>query len=333
MFNVSFASNYTGAARVLLFLHTPVLRSSLLLSSLISNSESWVGLTKKQVNDLKSVDEELFRNIFSNDQSKAHSKTPLELFYLETGSIPIRYILMSRRLNFLWYLIHQKEESLLSNFFLAQCEDPTKGDWVSQVKEDMKVLNIELTFESIKTYSKDAFKLLVKNQIRKAALAGLKEIQETHSKSKKMDYSELKMQEYLLPDNGMTNKEKSFAFSARVQMLDVKCNFKFGKSDLRCSLGCDSNEDQEHLLHCPALNNDDITAVPKYQDIFSNNHMKVKKVTQILMRKYTKFMKMKATVHGQSSQTKFSAAKSKDTVNDVDNLIVNVVNCLDLELE
>ena len=50
------------------------------------------------------------------------------------------------------------------------------------------------------------------------------------------------------------------------------------------------------------------------------------------MRKYTKFMKMKPTVHGQSSQTKFSAAKSKDTVNDVDNLI-NVVYCFDLELQ
>ena len=71
------------------------------------------------------------------------------------------------------------------------------------------------------------------------------------------------MQEYLLPNNGMTNKEKSFAFSARTQTLDVKCNFKSGKSDLRCSMGCDSNEDQEHLLLCPALNDDGLSAVPK----------------------------------------------------------------------
>ena len=42
-----------------------VLRLSLLLSSLISNSESLVGLTKKQITELESVDEELFRNIFS----------------------------------------------------------------------------------------------------------------------------------------------------------------------------------------------------------------------------------------------------------------------------
>ena len=59
--------------------------------------------------------------------------------------------------------------------------------------------------------------------------------------------------------------------------------------------------------------------------------MKVKKVTQVLMGQYAKFTKMKATVHGQSSQTKSSAAKSEDSVNNVKN--VNTVNCTDLELE
>ena len=131
----------------------------------------------------------------------------------------------------------------------------------------------------------------------------------------------------------MTNKEKSFAFTARAQMLEVKCNFKSGKSDLKCSLGCDSNEDQEHLLHCPVLNDDGPTAGPKYEEIYSSNQMKVKKVTQILRRKYNKFLKMKATVHGQSSQTKSSAAKSDDSVNDVNTVVVDIVDYSDLELE
>ena len=61
--------------------------------------------------------------------------------------------------------------------------------------------------------------------------------------------------------------------------------------------------------------------------------MKVKKVTQILMRKYNKFMKMKATVHGQSPQTKSSAAKSDDSVNVVNTVVVDIVDCSDLELE
>ena len=311
-----------------------VLRSSLLLSSLISNSESWVGLTKSQISDLEAVDEELFRNIFPIDQEKAHSKTALELFYLETGSIPIRYILMSRRLNFLWYLVHQKEDSLLHNFFRAQCDDPIKGDWVSQVKEDMKCLSINMSVDDLKLFSKDKFKELVKKHVRAAAFSGLKEIQETHSKSMKLEYKEMMMQGYLSPISGMTNKEKSFAFSARAQMLKgIKNNFRQGQSDIKCSLGCDKTEDQEHLLQCPALSdNEEIQA--NYNDIYSDNMLKIRKITQILMKKFTKFTTLKSTVHGQSPKTESSAAESEDKVNDVNDIVdPNIVNVSDLELE
>ena len=40
-------------------------------------------------------------------------------------------------------------------------------------------------------------------------------------------------------------------------MIDLKCNFKFGKSDLKCSLGCDQDETQQHLFDCPALDDVD----------------------------------------------------------------------------
>ena len=230
--------------------------------------------------------------------------------------------------------MHQKEDSLLANFFQAQCEDPTKGDWVSQVKEDMRNLKIEMTFDNIKTFSKDGFKQTVKKHVKAAAFAGLKEIQETHNKSKKLVYNELKMQEYLSSNSGMTIKEKAFAFSARAQMLKVKCNFKTGNPNIKCSLGCDSYEDQEHILNCPVLEDDNLTTISNYSDLFGNNQMKIKMITQALMKKFAKFTNLKSTtmVHGQS-QTKPSAADSaEDIVNDVDDN-VNVIDCSDLELE
>ena len=64
----------------------------LLISSLLSNSESWYNLSVKDVTRLEAVDEALLRKIFS-----AHSKTPKELLYLESGNIPVRFILMTRR--------------------------------------------------------------------------------------------------------------------------------------------------------------------------------------------------------------------------------------------
>ena len=109
------------------------------LSSFLSNSETWYDVTKKEISELESVDEILLRKIFS-----AHSKTPLETLYLESGNIPIRFILMSRRLNFLHYILNEDDESLLRTFFTAKRESPVKGDWVMMVTEDMKELGIDL---------------------------------------------------------------------------------------------------------------------------------------------------------------------------------------------
>ena len=50
-----------------------ILRNSLLLSTLLSNSETWYDITKREISELESVDNILLRKIFS-----AHSKTPLE---------------------------------------------------------------------------------------------------------------------------------------------------------------------------------------------------------------------------------------------------------------
>ena len=88
-----------------------LLRNSLLLSTMVSNSESCYNLTSKEISDLESVDEILLRKVFS-----AHSKTPKETLFLESGNIAIRFILMSRRLNFLHYLLNEVETSLVRKF-------------------------------------------------------------------------------------------------------------------------------------------------------------------------------------------------------------------------
>ena len=102
-----------------------ILRNSLVLSSLISNSESWYNLTSRDISRLEEIDEQMLRKMLF-----AHSKTPIELLYLETGSIPIRFILMSRRLNFLHYILNEDENSLIYQFLMAQSKNPGKYDWV-----------------------------------------------------------------------------------------------------------------------------------------------------------------------------------------------------------
>ena len=93
-------------------------------------------------------------------------------------------------------------------------------------------------------------------------------------------------------------------------------------SDLKCSLGCDSNEDQEHLLRCSALKTDN-DVILNYNDIYSNDQIQIKRLTKTLMKKYEQFIELTSTVHRTSPQTVPSAATSDQTIND-DNIVTNV---------
>ena len=64
------------------------LREAMLLNGILFNSEAWNHITEKQVEILEDVDMMLLRKVM-----KANVKTAKEAFYLETGSLPIRFVM------------------------------------------------------------------------------------------------------------------------------------------------------------------------------------------------------------------------------------------------
>ena len=118
-------------------------------------------------------------------------------------------------------------------------------------------------------------------------------IQATHSKSKNIVYKKLGIQTYLSPDSSLTIKEKSFIFSARARMIDVKANFKVGKTNLRCRKCLKEEETQSHLLECPELMDNSVmigSDIPKYEDLFSTDMDKVEVIGRILLQKFHKLV-------------------------------------------
>ena len=108
-------------------------------------------------------------------------------------------------------------------------------------------------------------------------------------RQKNIVYKNLGLQTYLGPDSSLTIKEKSLIFSARARMLDVKANFKAGKSDLRCRKCLKAEETQRHLLECSELNDNGLmigSNVPKYEDLFSTDLDKVEVIGRILLKKF-----------------------------------------------
>ena len=64
------------------------LRNPILISSMLTNSESWYNITNANIVALQQVDEKLLRGIL-----KSHRMTTRALLYLELGCLPLRYIL------------------------------------------------------------------------------------------------------------------------------------------------------------------------------------------------------------------------------------------------
>ena len=72
-------------------------------------------------------------------------------------------------------------------------------------------------------------------------------------------------------------------------MIDVKGNFKQGKSDILCRKCSVEDEEQSHLHSCQALSDQGIVNsnhLPKYDDLFSQNPLKIEAIGRILMQKY-----------------------------------------------
>ena len=143
-----------------------------------------------------------------------HSKTALELLYLEFGLVPIRFLLMARRIMFLNYILNQEEETLVRDVYDAQIKKPVKGDWTITVKKDMEMLEIK---EDIENISAERLKKVLKAAINKKAFDYLMEKREGHSKSKDLQYDCLKMQSYLKSDSDTTIRDKCCEAQARVR--------------------------------------------------------------------------------------------------------------------
>ena len=112
-----------------------LLRNSLLVSSLLCNSEAWFNLTNSELDLLETVDVTLLRRVLGAPKS-----TSKEMLYMELGLMPLRDMIRQRRLTFLHYLLNQDADSPLFKVLEKQCEMTSSKDWVSSVIKDLEVL-------------------------------------------------------------------------------------------------------------------------------------------------------------------------------------------------
>ena len=72
--------------------------------------------------------------------------------------IPARYQIRRQMQNYLQYILLQPSNSVLARVFVAQKNNPTRGDWVNNIFKHLADYNIKVMFwklkSGIKAYTK-----------------------------------------------------------------------------------------------------------------------------------------------------------------------------------
>ena len=132
------------------FIVAKILRETVFLNSILLNSEAWYSVDKQTIEELEKLDNILLKKIFELPTS-----TPAAFLHLELGTIPIRFVLMIRRLNFLQYILKEQEDSLI---LVAQIENTLKGDWWEAAHHDIVEIGLDMSLSEIQTMSEDSLK-------------------------------------------------------------------------------------------------------------------------------------------------------------------------------
>ena len=172
---------------------------------------------------------------------------------------------------------------------------------------DLEYLEIYLTFEHIKSASRQSFKNIVDEAISIKAHEYLVNKQTKMNKILHISYSELKIQNYM-KSQAVNIQFCKFIFLLRSRMLDVSANFPGTAQELSCPVWKDpsSRDDQEHLLVCPELDDQDIVdQVPTYDDLFTGTLEKQVQVAAIIENKFRvrkKKLRLEKTAPGVGDQ-------------------------------
>ena len=168
------------------------------------------------------------------------------------------------------------------DFFKAQCENPTKGDWVSGVKTIIEASNIKMSFGEISLMSKGRFMNMVENKINLMAFNYLK--QNIKIKGSEINYGEyLTCQQYLLPNNILSIDDQREIFAYRTRMNNLKYNFSNNSESQYCLCKHQILTNQ-HLFNCEYLNNEKSKINLEYDRIFNGTLMEQKAILNIIRK-------------------------------------------------
>ena len=168
----------------------------------------------------------------------------------------------------------------------AQKENTSPGDFSELVEKDKEVLGLQLSDNDISKMTKPTFRKVIKSKTKEAAFTYLKSIKEGHSKMDGLRYDALEKAAYLSSPI-FDSESRRLLLALRTRTVNgIKNDFRGAFVDIKCPLKCGEDDTLQHLLECNVIkihhkSSDIAHSDIKYQDVFSEDVVKQKQVTEL----------------------------------------------------
>ena len=258
------------------FAAASLMRQGMLLGSMLPNAESWINITETDLTNLQKPDTMLQRELLSVSGNPSKAFMSLEL-----GFVPVKYVIMYKRLTFLHYILNENTTSTLKQVYDVLKCDSRRGDFYCLVQKDMKDTEITQNEEEIKQFKEEKWKEYVKHKVTKLALKMLVNENLTKEKTMHIQFDQIKMSDYLIHNEN--SRLSKIIFAIRSGTFDIKVWHEWKYDDNAC-IGCKLNEENmDHFMVCSSYEN--CTESRDWKLIFENNPVKQFEIAHIAQKR------------------------------------------------
>ena len=211
---------------------------AMLIPKVLYACETWTNSTKKQNKGIEKLQKDAVTIINSLPQSM-----PYDGIVLECGLMPMEFRIKEKRLMYFHKILSMNESRLTKIVYEEQKRLNFPNCWYKEVISDLKMIDINLKECQIKNLTKQQWKKIVREKMIIITENNIKNMKKT--KLRFIKDSKFGMKEYL------GCEEASSLLKLKLNMVDLRANYKGKYTDSLCRR-CGSHEEYiEHLWDCP----------------------------------------------------------------------------------
>ena len=228
-------------------------------TKLLYNCETWINMNKTNIDELEKIQNNSLKRLL-----RIPFSTPSMGLLYELKLLTIKASINQRKLMY-FHKLTNAEKSLASSI-LKQQESIQSNHFLKEIKQNLQYYNINYDINEIKEMSKENWKKQVHTAIAEIDTLEIKEHCRNSSKCRNLTNT-TDNRDYI---DQIDSKSAKIILLEKLNMTDVKTNYKGSYTSYECRLCGKEREDTTHLLNCTELGEIDTNLNEIHRELSEN---------------------------------------------------------------